>query len=237
MPRAPHAGHSIASRAGRGRSGPNCAACWPRWLGCSAAPRGQARRGGQQHQRAVAMLGAPGAVWFAFVIAAVAVSFSSFGNQHHGSGLSARSARVRRAADYASLGGDVKVLTPQAPLAILFENAVSLQQSEHVVRRARSEMSAAFTGVETDGRDGRQGRSNTVAWLRHNESTEIWDLVQKVAAIVGIPSSHAEQLQVIRYERGQECAYASISMSLHPCCAEFRHALTQGSRSTFYRGG
>ena len=44
-----------------------------------------------------------------------------------------------------------------------------------------------------------QRRSNTLHWMPHDDSPEIWALVQRIVAIVGIPSTHAERLQVIRY--------------------------------------
>ena len=115
-------------------------------------------------------------------------------------------ARVRTAAGYASLGSSIEVLSAQAPLAVLLDGAISLRESEHIVRRARPHLRPAYVGRETDDDDGRRGRSNTVAWLIHDESVEVWELVQKVAAIVGIPATHAEQMQIIHYERGQECA-------------------------------
>ncbi len=146
----------------------------------------------------------------AWCVAVAAVAVSLF----RSSGKWRSSARVRTVADYASLGS-VEVISRQAPLAVLLEDVVSPHESEHIMRRARPHLQLAFVGMEADGGDGHRGRSNTAAWLNHDESVEVWSVVQKVAAIVGIPASHAEQMQVIRYEQGQECACPR-----HSCCMQ-----------------
>ena len=127
------------------------------------------------------------------------------------------SARVRTAAEYASLASGIEVLSAQAPLAVLLEGAISASESEHIMRRALPHLQPAFVGAEADGSDGRRGRSNTAAWLNHDESAEVWGIVQRVAALVGIPATHAEQMQIIHYERGQECACAAARDLLHSC--------------------
>lgn len=43
-----------------------------------------------------------------------------------------------------------------------------------------------------------------MAWVAHDASPVAWSLVQRVAALVGLPSTHAENMQVIRYESGQQ---------------------------------
>lgn len=61
-------------------------------------------------------------------------------------------------------------------------------------------------GVTTDdGKSGRrsEGRTNDLAWLRHDENEVISAVVERVANLVGLPSENAEKLQVIHYQEGQ----------------------------------
>lgn len=61
-------------------------------------------------------------------------------------------------------------------------------------------------GVTTDdGKSGRrsEGRTNDLAWLRHDENETISAVVERVANLVGLPVENAEKLQVIHYQEGQ----------------------------------
>jgi prolyl 4-hydroxylase len=61
-------------------------------------------------------------------------------------------------------------------------------------------------GVTTDdGKSGRrsEGRTNDLAWLRHDENEVISAVVERVANLIGLPSENAEKLQVIHYQEGQ----------------------------------
>eukprot|EP01052_Picozoa_sp_SAG31_P051018 SAG31_NODE_11917_length_986_cov_1.414882_1_plen_75_part_10 len=62
-------------------------------------------------------------------------------------------------------------------------------------------------GVTTDdGKGGRQsaGRTNDSAWLPHDATPLVWQVVQRISELVGLPSEHSEDLQVIHYQVGQE---------------------------------
>ena len=61
-------------------------------------------------------------------------------------------------------------------------------------------------GVTTDdGKSGRrsEGRTNDLAWLRHDENETIALVVERVANLIGLPPENAEKLQVIHYQEGQ----------------------------------
>jgi prolyl 4-hydroxylase len=61
-------------------------------------------------------------------------------------------------------------------------------------------------GVTTDdGKSGRrsEGRTNDLAWLRHDENETIQAVVERVANLIGLPAENAEKLQVIHYQQGQ----------------------------------
>ncbi|HEY8377087.1 MAG TPA: 2OG-Fe(II) oxygenase [Nannocystis sp.] len=48
------------------------------------------------------------------------------------------------------------------------------------------------------------GRTSTRCWLRHDADAVVLAVSERIAARVGLPLAHAESLQVIRYEPGQE---------------------------------
>eukprot|EP01043_Picozoa_sp_COSAG02_P023103 COSAG02_NODE_1223_length_13799_cov_11.479270_8_plen_176_part_00 len=48
------------------------------------------------------------------------------------------------------------------------------------------------------------GRTNDVTWLPHDTSDGIWELVNHIADVVGLPLTYAEPLQVVHYRRGQQ---------------------------------
>jgi hypothetical protein len=58
----------------------------------------------------------------------------------------------------------------------------------------RANVSDDFGGSTSDG------RTNDVSWLTHNQDPLVWDIVQRISSLVGLPSTHAENLQVIQCE-------------------------------------
>lgn len=74
-------------------------------------------------------------------------------------------------------------------------------------------------GVTTDdGKSGRrsEGRTNDLAWLRHDENETISAVVGRVANLVGLPMENAEKLQVIHYQEGQRyLPHDRVSCSSH----------------------
>jgi prolyl 4-hydroxylase len=47
------------------------------------------------------------------------------------------------------------------------------------------------------------GRSNAVAWVPHDTTPVVWNIVQRLCKLAGVQSTRAESLQVIRYAVGQ----------------------------------
>ena len=129
-------------------------------------------------------------------------------------------ARVSDVGIYQAVGA--RVLSYEAPMALVFEDMVSEAEASHIIGLARPRLEAAHVVAQrqmrlpggiavnvpsaaSSSRARDEGRSNTLAWLDHDASPEIWSIVQRIANRTGIPSSHAERIQVIRYEPGQEC--------------------------------
>lgn len=141
---------------------------------------------------------------------------------HHNLARQASLARVSDLAKYEDAGA--RVLSYEGPTAAVFEDMVSEFEADHIVALARPLLEAAHvvaqrqvrlpggiavnvpSGPTVSSRARDDGRSNTLAWLDHDESPELWTVVQRIANRTGMPSSHAERIQVIRYEPGQECA-------------------------------
>ena len=78
------------------------------------------------------------------------------------------------------------------------------EEIAHIIETALPKLRRA--GVTTEkGTGGRQsaGRTNSLAWLPHDTTRTVHNVITKIAAVVGIPPENAESLQVIRYEMGQ----------------------------------
>ena len=60
-------------------------------------------------------------------------------------------------------------------------------------------------GVTADNGGSRKssGRSNDLTWLPHNHPT-VKAFVEQVSELVGVPASHAEQVQVVHYTKDQQ---------------------------------
>ncbi|MDO3722143.1 2OG-Fe(II) oxygenase [Marinobacter sp. chi1] len=91
------------------------------------------------------------------------------------------------------------------PLIVVFEDFLKPREVEQLVSAAQSKMkqalvSAAESGVESSGRTG----SN--CWIPHGYNAIVESLAQRVADVVGLPLQHAESLQVVHYDEGQQYA-------------------------------
>ena len=91
------------------------------------------------------------------------------------------------------------------PVVASFMGAITAEEAAHLVGHAQPFMTRA--GVTTDeGKGGRHsnGRTNNSTWLKHDATPQIWSIVQKISAIVGLDSATAEDIQVIHYTKTQE---------------------------------
>lgn len=129
-------------------------------------------------------------------------------------------AEVRDVSEYSTLGA--RVINNSTP-AVTFEEMLNGEEAAHIISLARPRMQPAnvFKQLRLPGlripSGGVQkarisGRTNTAAWLTHDETSIVQEVVDRISATVGIPSSHAEALQVIRYTDGQECKSRHIGV-------------------------
>lgn len=99
-----------------------------------------------------------------------------------------------------SRGGTVLSADP-----LIFTVPDMLTDSERKVVRGfvhRTMKRAVTTGA--DGLIRTRERTNRYQFLKHDASPEVLAVCTKMAALVDLPLAHAEDLQVIRYEKGEQ---------------------------------
>jgi len=89
------------------------------------------------------------------------------------------------------------------PLIHTFDALLSPTECTHLVELARPRMRRSQVSGTTGGRYS-DGRTNELTWIEHDTDELVRAVVERIAAQVGLPRTHAESLQVIHYERGQE---------------------------------
>lgn len=90
-----------------------------------------------------------------------------------------------------------------APLVHVFDGLLAPDECAHVITVARPKMRRSQVSGEARGRVS-DGRTNALTWLRHDADDVVQAIAGRIAARVGLPLAHAESLQVIHYEPGQE---------------------------------
>jgi prolyl 4-hydroxylase len=84
------------------------------------------------------------------------------------------------------------------PLVTVVDDFVTEAEQSHIVKLAKRGLGAAK--VSTIGENAySEKRTGSVAWVRHDQTPIVRNLVRRVSEIVGIPVGHAESLQVIHY--------------------------------------
>lgn len=72
-----------------------------------------------------------------------------------------------------------------------------VRESDHAVRQQQAGNSGDAGGVDA-------GRTNDYTWLVHDQNSLTLSVVQRMARVVGLPHTHAESIQVIHYESGEQ---------------------------------
>jgi hypothetical protein len=125
-------------------------------------------------------------------------------------------AEVQSLPSYEAVGANV--ISNSTPVALTIERVLSGEEAAHIIELARPRMQRGqvfehhqewLPGISLPPAGPRKariaGRTNTLAWLQHDETPVVRKVVERISKMVGIPSAHAEKMQVIRYENGQEC--------------------------------
>ncbi len=90
-----------------------------------------------------------------------------------------------------------------APLIHSFDEMLTPAECEHIIALARPTVRRAqVSGVA--GGSVSKGRTSALTWVRHDIDATVQAVSERIAACVGLPLRHAESLQVIHYDPGQE---------------------------------
>ena len=89
------------------------------------------------------------------------------------------------------------------PPIVTWDNFLSEEECEHLISLARPNMQRANVTDDFSGHVS-AGRTNDNAWLVHDRDQVVWEVIQRVSKTVGLPSTNAENLQVIHYEEGEQ---------------------------------
>lgn len=84
------------------------------------------------------------------------------------------------------------------PLVQVIDDFVTETERQHIMRLTADKLDTALVsavGAATTS----DGRTGTVAWVKHDQTPIVRGLVKRVSNLVGIPVRHAESLQVVHY--------------------------------------
>jgi prolyl 4-hydroxylase len=105
----------------------------------------------------------------------------------------------------------------------VISDVIGREEALHFMRIAGPMMGASRVSGDKVGYKS-DGRTNSLAWIKHDHDPVTMRLAERVAAIVGLPLENAESFQVIRYDAGQEYrahfdAYDLDTERGQRCCA------------------
>ncbi|MCJ9429754.1 2OG-Fe(II) oxygenase [Kordiimonas marina] len=90
------------------------------------------------------------------------------------------------------------------PRIYTIDNFVSPVECSHLISRAKAR---TMTRGEVSGDDDSivvEARTNDMCWLEHDADPATRRIAARVAGLIGMPLSHAESIQMIRYGPGAE---------------------------------
>lgn len=89
------------------------------------------------------------------------------------------------------------------PLVCVIEDFIEADLCNHLIALATPHMVRA-TVAQNGIREKSDVRTNQVTFLRHSRDKRVQALVARVSELIGMPASHAESLQMIYYQQGQQ---------------------------------
>lgn len=100
-------------------------------------------------------------------------------------------------------GYDVGMQAADDPIVWVVDDFVTAAEREHIVELGSlnlevAKVSRLGASAQSEKRTGRVG------WVKHHETPVVRGLVRRVGDLVGLPSTHAESLQVVHYGVTQE---------------------------------
>ncbi len=89
------------------------------------------------------------------------------------------------------------------PLVTVIDDFVTEAERSHIIKLGRQGLGAAKVSTMGDNAYSEK-RTGSVAWVSHDQTPVVRNLVRRVSDIVEIPIGHAESLQVIHYGETEE---------------------------------
>jgi prolyl 4-hydroxylase len=111
----------------------------------------------------------------------------------------------------------------ELPRIYVVDDVLDPGECAHVIGLGRPQLADAMVSGDSKGRQS-QGRTNRLAWVRHDTDAITSRACGRIAEIVGLPLENAESMQVIRYDESQRYkphydAYDLETERGQRCCA------------------
>jgi prolyl 4-hydroxylase len=91
----------------------------------------------------------------------------------------------------------------QPPVIHVQDNFLTHAECDHLAGLAAPHFQPAMVCGDKSGFQS-QGRTGNNCWLKHDTDEATSCIVKRVAALLGVPTTHAESLQMIYYNKTQE---------------------------------
>lgn len=98
---------------------------------------------------------------------------------------------------------DVGTQVSANPLVQVIDGFVSDTECAHIIGLCHGRLDTAMVSAVGEATTS-DGRTGSVAWIKHDETPIVSQLVERVSELVGIPVDHAESLQVVHYAMSEE---------------------------------
>ncbi len=98
---------------------------------------------------------------------------------------------------------DIGMQVADDPIVVVVDDFVTSAECTHIMNRAGKGITRGKVTLDDDVAYS-DGRTGSTAWLAHDATPVIRGLVRRVSDLVGIPTHHAESLQVVHYAETEE---------------------------------
>ena len=89
------------------------------------------------------------------------------------------------------------------PLIQVIDDFVTDTERHHIIGLAQGKLGTALVSAVGAAKTS-DGRTGSVAWIKHDQTPIVRGLVKRVSHLVGIPIRHAESLQVVHYAETEQ---------------------------------
>ncbi len=97
----------------------------------------------------------------------------------------------------------VGVRVADDPVVQVIDDFLTDAECDHVIELSVGRLGTALVSAVGEATTS-DGRTGSVAWIKHDETSTVRGLVERVSELVGLPVEHAESLQVVHYDVDEE---------------------------------